>query len=469
MKFRVEVVVEDDAGQEMQRIVAMERQCNATDTPICGLGLTILDGKNLLGTIQKQLLESEVKAISCQHADCKKCAAPLKRKDMGSIVYRTLFGKYALDSARFFACGRCEDLPKKSFSPLPNALSTHTHPELAYLQARWVSLISYGQSLRLLEDVLPIEGVISLTNMKDNVSQIGQRIEAEREVQQNVGMLRSEVTEATPPGGEGISPSIVVGVDAGYIRSNAAKDEGPRRFGVIAAKTIETDSRCHAYVQAEVDDGGTRIAHFIGRGKDLPQPPVIFLTDGGSDIKSATPLPGKSSQRILDWFHLAMAFQVVLKTATSLKRWRYSAKFTVIEEIERIKWKFWHGQSKGGSERLRLLATWIGLHPSTKTKDKLAQRLFNLFHYVEDNADHLVHYSRRHRDGLPISSAIAESVVNQVISHRFVKKQQMRWSPELAHRLLQVRTAVLNDELAMHFKRWHPGFKINDPAYARTA
>ena len=232
---------------------------------------------------------------------------------------------------------------------------------------------------------------------------------------------------------------------------------------------METKSRCHAYVQAEVDDGGERMAHFIGQGKKVPRPSVTFMTDGGSDIKSATPLPDKTSQRILDWFHLAMAFQVILKTATSLKRCCYSAKFTVIEEIERIKWKFWHGQSKGGSERLLLLAIWIGLHPSTKTKDKLAQRLFNLFYYLEDNADHLVHYSRRHRDGLPISSAMAESVVNQVISHRFVKKQQMRWSPESAHRLLQVRTAVLNDELATHFQHWNPGFTMNDPTYARSA
>ena len=64
---------------------------------------------------------------------------------------------------------------------------------------------------------------------------------------------------------------------------------------------------------------------------------------------------------------------------------------------------------------------------------------------------------------------MAESVVNQVISRRFVKKQQMRWSPEAAHQLLQVRTAVLNDELATHFKLWYPGFATNDPVYARAA
>lgn len=115
MKFRVEVVVEDESGVEMHRIVAMEKQCGATDTPICGLGLTIMDGKNLLGTVQKHLIESEVKILSSRHANCKKCATPLKRKDVRSMAYRTLFGKYSLESERFFARDQCGDQPKKSF------------------------------------------------------------------------------------------------------------------------------------------------------------------------------------------------------------------------------------------------------------------------------------------------------------------------------------------------------------------
>jgi hypothetical protein len=39
-----------------------------------------------------------------------------------------------------------------------------------------------------------------------------------------------------------------------------------------------------------------------------------------------------------------------------------------------------------------------------------------------------------------------------------VKKQQMRWSPCGAHLLLQLRTHVLNDDLADDFNRWYPGF-----------
>jgi hypothetical protein len=39
-----------------------------------------------------------------------------------------------------------------------------------------------------------------------------------------------------------------------------------------------------------------------------------------------------------------------------------------------------------------------------------------------------------------------------------VKKQQMRWTPRGAHLLLQVRTHVLNDDLAVEFQRWYPSF-----------
>jgi hypothetical protein len=52
-----------------------------------------------------------------------------------------------------------------------------------------------------------------------------------------------------------------------------------------------------------------------------------------------------------------------------------------------------------------------------------------------------------------------ESTINQVVSRRFVKKQQMQWSLKGAHLLLQTRTKVLNNELEGVFRRWHPQFR----------
>jgi hypothetical protein len=78
--------------------------------------------------------------------------------------------------------------------------------------------------------------------------------------------------------------------------------------------------------------------------------------------------------------------------------------------------------------------------------------------YIRANGASITNYGERHRNGETISSAFVESTVNQVVSKRMVKKQQMRWAPKAAHLLLQVRTKVLNDDLADAFRRWYPSF-----------
>ena len=49
-----------------------------------------------------------------------------------------------------------------------------------------------------------------------------------------------------------------------------------------------------------------------------------------------------------------------------------------------------------------------------------------------------------------------------MVSKRFVKKQQMRWTQRGAHLLLQTRVQVLNDELRETFCRWFPGMKSEE-------
>lgn len=68
-------------------------------------------------------------------------------------------------------------------------------------------------------------------------------------------------------------------------------------------------------------------------------------------------------------------------------------------------------------------------------------------------------FGERWRQGETISTAFAESTINQVVSRRFVKKQQMQWTLRGAHLLLQMRTKVLNNELEEVFRRWHPKFR----------
>jgi hypothetical protein len=80
-------------------------------------------------------------------------------------------------------------------------------------------------------------------------------------------------------------------------------------------------------------------------------------------------------------------------------------------------------------------------------------------HYIEVNRDAIPNYGDRHRHGEMISTSFVESAVNQVVSKRMVKLQQMRWTKRGAHLLLQIRAHVLNNELRSTFQKWYPHMK----------
>ena len=94
------------------------------------------------------------------------------------------------------------------------------------------------------------------------------------------------------------------------------------------------------------------------------------------------------------------------------------------------------------------------------TGDVAARKLLKAveeFHtYIERNRTFIPNYGERYRCGERISTGFVESTVNQVISKRFCKKQQMQWTKRGAHLLLQTRVKVLNQELGTVFQRWYP-------------
>ncbi len=64
--------------------------------------------------------------------------------------------------------------------------------------------------------------------------------------------------------------------------------------------------------------------------------------------------------------------------------------------------------------------------------------------YIENNEGALIDYGQRCRAGKPISTSRAEGTVNQLVNARMNERRQMRWSPRGAHRVLQVRAALLD-------------------------
>jgi hypothetical protein len=91
--------------------------------------------------------------------------------------------------------------------------------------------------------------------------------------------------------------------------------------------------------------------------------------------------------------------------------------------------------------------------------EKLAAGGAEFVVYIRNNQESIPNYGERYRQGETSSTAFVESTIDQVVSRRFVKKQQMHWTLRGARLLLQTRTKVLNDELDAVFRRWYPLFR----------
>jgi hypothetical protein len=132
------------------------------------------------------------------------------------------------------------------------------------------------------------------------------------------------------------------------------------------------------------------------------------------------------------------------------------------KELERVKWFLWHSNVYKALQLLERLELDIDAEASPEAR-KLARTLHEFEQYIRANQSSIPNYGDRCRNEEAISSAVAESTVNQIVSKRFVKKQQMRWTRRGAHLLLQVRTRVLDDTLTATFQCWYPGMESSKP------
>jgi len=135
-----------------------------------------------------------------------------------------------------------------------------------------------------------------------------------------------------------------------------------------------------------------------------------------------------------------------------------------VRTLERVKWLLWHGNghcARQHADDLRDDAK--GLELDYPHLGKFARAAHEFAVYIKTNAGSLINYGERYRSGEHISSAMAESTVNAVVSKRFAKRQQMQWTRRGAHLLLQTRTRALDGTLRPLFERWYPGMANDNP------
>lgn len=128
--------------------------------------------------MQQTIVAAQVGEYLARFASCPHCGRPRTHKGKHAIIYRTVFGKLNLASPRLYDCP-CQKPGRHSSSPLAELLSTHTAPELLYLETRFASLMSYGLSVELLSEVLPIADEITPATLRRQLHAVAERIESE--------------------------------------------------------------------------------------------------------------------------------------------------------------------------------------------------------------------------------------------------------------------------------------------------
>ena len=257
--------------------------------------------------------------------------------------------------------------------------------------------------------------------------------------------------------------AVVVGLDGGHVRSRHRQEE--RHFEVIAGKVIDVDGAQHRFAFARNGQAASAeaFAQALTAAGVHADTPATVLCDGDAGLWRLQREALPAATVVLDWWHVAIRFEHALQTARGLGAGAANADLAndAVRNLERAKWRLWHGRWTGCRRKLAGLFRW------TKCKhlreiagiDRLQRHISELLGYLERNQDMLVHYAARRRRGQPISTAFVESAVNEIVAKRMNKKQQMRWNRTTVQHFLDVRTAVLNETLEDAFRHRYPGFR----------
>lgn len=452
MRFSILLQITDDDGAigPAEELTAFEKAIERPED----LGLSIAEGKVMLAAIQARTILAQAKTWSQRRRYCSACGRRRRSKGSYPLVFRTLYGDVELDSPRLHRCP-CQgaDGPA-TVSPLCDLIPSHVAPERLYLEARWSSLVPYAAAAGLLADVLPIASGANRTTVRAHALRVAERVEAELGDERPCFIDGCPTEWAALPIPEG---RIVAALDGGYVRN---WDDRKCNFELIVGRSVPEDRapRYLGLVHGYDRKPKRRLFEVLKSQGLQANQDVTFLTDGGEEVRALTELVTPEAEHVLDWFHITMRLTVLSQYVRGVAQLDEAEGARLLASLDSIKWLLWHGNQYRAGEEIAFFEDDVdGLELSYLNLGKFKRTAHEFAVYIASNAGSLINYGERYRSGERISSCLAESTVNAVISKRFAKRQQMQWTKRGAHLLLQTRTRTLEGMLRSLFERWYPG------------
>jgi hypothetical protein len=456
MQFKLQLIgmAEDGREEPVSDIAFLDKDCERIEQ----LGLTLAESKAMLQATQQALLEQQAATFLRTRACCPRCGAKLSVKGHHTITFRTLSGNIDLASPRLRTCP-CQPQDYASFSPLAAFVTERTVPELQFMETKWASLVSYGMTVKALQDFLPVDEKLNATTVRNHTLAVAERCEAA------LGEERVFFIDGCPYVWEQLldpEGPITVGIDGGYVRHWTNKKTN---FEVIVGKSVPTDrtAKCFGFVQNYDTKPKRRLFELLtSQGMQYNQE-ICFMSDGEDTVQQLQWYLNPRSEHVLDWFHITMRITVLGQFVKGVVKLDSDIGSEMEQALARTKWKLWHGNVPDALEAVGDIELLLWNVEETYPKfQALKKCVYEFQRYIERNRHMIVNYGERWRAGEVISTAFVESTVNSLLDKRFTKKQQMQWTPKGAHLLLQTRTHVINDELSATFKRWYPDFQVQE-------
>jgi hypothetical protein len=195
----------------------------------------------------------------------------------------------------------------------------------------------------------------------------------------------------------------------------------------------------------------------------------MFFSDGGTDIREVQLYLNPEAEHYLDWFHITMRLTVMGQYAKGLDATQ-ERRQVILRSLESVKHYLWHGNVARARDKIEDIHCFLDNEELTgENSRKLRKALDEFDTYVVVNEALIPNYGERWRNDEAIATGFVESAVNQIVSKRFSKKQQMQWTKKGAHLVLQMRTQVLDERLGDIFRDWYPDFRSKPESEIKQA
>ena len=365
------------------------------------------------------------------------------------------------------ACGR-----RRSFTPLAGLLPEHSTPELGLVEATLAAHTSYAAGGRLLGELLPVGRRVHGNETRRRVHQIGACPDHELDDGEDDPYSFLTASQRSLRALPRPDMPLVVTIDGGYVHSSGQTSRRDGWFQAVCGTVTRHDGKVRRFgFVPTIDRHPRRRIHDTLLGcnptsRSRSSPTVPMISPGGPNCRTRTPSTcstGSTSRcgspspaNTMTGLHDDPVDEDLAGVADILR-----------DDVERAKWHVWHGNIHRALQLLGDTSCGLLACIENDSRTKAAKLLDELVVYLDRNQATIPNYAERRLAGEPISSATAEATVNLVIAARMIKKQQMRWSPEGAHRMLQVRTRVLDHQLDHDINRWHP--RTTDPTNIAAA